>query len=171
MDEPAAGQRPAATRPPSPRGLMGVAHTGFTVADIERSIAFYRDLLGMVLVARQEGQRPYLATITGFADVYLKTAFLKVSPEADHVLELLEYTSHPAPPTPRETNRPGNGHLCFRVADITAMYERLAAHGVRFISPPTLITSGVNAGALGCYLRDPDGFTIELFQAPAAPGQ
>lgn len=166
MDEPAAGQPPAPTRPTGPRGLVGVAHTGFTVADIERSIAFYRDLLGMVLVARQEGQRPYLATLTGFAGVYLKTAFLKVSPEADHVLELLEYTSHPAPPTPRETNRPGNGHLCFRVADINAMHAWLAAHGVTFISPPALITSGVNAGALGCYLRDPDGFTIELFQLP-----
>ncbi|MCC6626248.1 MAG: VOC family protein [Chloroflexi bacterium] len=147
-------------------GLVAVNHTGFTVADIERSIVFYRDVLGLTLLGRQEGQRPYLATITGFADVYLKTAWLAVALGAGHVLELLEYTSHPAPATPRETNRPGNGHLCFQVTDIQAVYERLAAHGVGFISPPAPVTSGANAGAIGCYLRDPDGFTLELFQSP-----
>ena len=36
--------------------LTGVYHTGFTVSDLERSIAFYRDLLGMHLVHRQEGR-------------------------------------------------------------------------------------------------------------------
>lgn len=43
---------------------------------------------------------------------------------------------------------------------------RLLDQGVRFVSPPTPVTSGVNAGALGCYPRDPDGFTVELFQPP-----
>lgn len=148
--------------------LIGISHTGFTVADIERSIVFYRDLLGMTLVSRQEGQRPYLAAITGFPDVYLKTAFLKATPDAEHVLELLEYVSHPAPATPRETNRPGNGHICFRVTDLQAIHQSLTAQGVTFISPPTPITSGVNVGTLSCYLRDPDGFTIELAQPPGS---
>lgn len=148
--------------------LVRVQHTGFTVSNLERSLTFYRDQLGMVLVAQQEGQRPYLATITGFPNVYLKTAFLKVDPDSDHILELLEYTNHPAPANPPETNRPGNGHLCLRVSDIHGMYRDLAAQGVTFISPPEPITSGVNAGGWGCYLRDPDGFTIELFQPPAA---
>jgi catechol 2,3-dioxygenase-like lactoylglutathione lyase family enzyme len=155
------------TSQPERAGLVSISHTGFTVADIDRSIAFYRDVLGLTLLGRQEGRRPYLATITGFPEVYLKTAWLAVAP-GGHVLELLEYSSHPAPATPRDTNRPGNGHLCFQVADIMATYERLAAHGVVFISPPAPVTSGANAGAVGCYLRDPDGFTLELFQPPAA---
>ena len=146
---------------------MGVSHTGFTVADMERSISFYRDVLGLTLLGRQEGQRPYLATITGFPDVYLKTAWLAVPPGNGHVLELLEYTSHPGEATPRETNRPGNGHLCFQTIDIQAVYARLTAHGVVFMSPPAPVTCGVNAGAVGCHLRDPDGFTVELFQPPA----
>jgi catechol 2,3-dioxygenase-like lactoylglutathione lyase family enzyme len=147
--------------------VLAMGHTGFTVADIERSIAFYRDQLGLLLISQQEGQRPYLSVMTGFPGVYLKTAFLKVTPEAEHVLELLEYTSHPGEPTPRETNRPGNGHICLRVAEIQALYTRLSAAGVTFISPPEPITSGVNAGAVACYLRDPDGFTVELIQPPA----
>ena len=147
-----------------PSKLRSAHHTGFTVSDLERSLGFYQGLLGMTLVARQEGRRPYLAVITGFADLYLKTAFLKVTPESDHILELLEYSSHPGEPTARETNLPGNAHLCFRVGDIDGLYRELSASGVKFIAPPETITSGVNQGGLGCYLRDPDGFTIELFQ-------
>jgi len=47
--------------------LTGVCHTGFTVSDLERSRAFYRDLLGMRLVHRQEGTAPYLSAATGGA--------------------------------------------------------------------------------------------------------
>jgi catechol 2,3-dioxygenase-like lactoylglutathione lyase family enzyme len=149
--------------------LEDAHHTGLTVSDIERSIAFYRDALGMTLVARQVGEAPYLATITGFPGVRLQMAFLKATPTSAHVLELLEYTSHPGEATPRETNRPANAHFCLRVTGIQALYERLAGQGVRFISPPTAITHGVNAGAVGCYLRDPDGFTVELIQGAASP--
>jgi len=150
--------------------LTSVFHTGFTVGDIERSIAFYRDSLGMQLVHRQEGAAPYLATVTGFPGVRLQIAFLKISPDEPHVLELLQYVSHPAEPTDRATNRPGNGHLCFKVDDIHAWYRTLTANGVPAISPPALITAGVNEGAYAVYLRDPDGFTIELYQPAPARG-
>jgi catechol 2,3-dioxygenase-like lactoylglutathione lyase family enzyme len=140
------------------------------VADIERSLAFYEGLLGMTLIGRQEGRRPYLAVITGFSDLYLKTAFLKATPDSDHILELLEYSSDVGEPTPRETNRPGNAHLCFKVDDIDSLYQDLSATGVHFISQPEPITSGVNRGGRGCYLRDPDGFTLEFFRPPLSAG-
>jgi catechol 2,3-dioxygenase-like lactoylglutathione lyase family enzyme len=149
--------------------LTRVYHTGFTVSDIERSITFYRDLLGLQVVHRQEGNAPYLGAVTGFPGVYLKTALLKLTPDDPHTLELLQYVSHPAEPTDRATNRPGNGHLCFRVDDIHAWYKRLSMQGVEFRSPPAEVTVGVNTGAYACYLRDPDGFTIELVQS--APGK
>ena len=152
---------------PAGGNVQAIYHTGFTVSNLERSIEFYRDWLGMVLIGQQEGQQPYLAEITGFPDVYLKTAFLKATPDSDHILELLEYTSHPSEPTPRETNRPGNGHICLTVRDAQAFYRDLSARGVVFISSPVRITSGRHEGALACYLRDPDGFTVELFQPPA----
>jgi catechol 2,3-dioxygenase-like lactoylglutathione lyase family enzyme len=141
-------------------------HTGFTVSDIDRSIEFYRDALGLTLHRRQTGTAPYLATITGFPGVRLEVALLR-TPDGHGMLELLQYVSHPAPATERETNRPGNAHVCFRVPDIHAACEELSRRGVRLLSPPAEITAGIHQGAYGVYLRDPDGFTIELFQPPA----
>src|SRR5438552_843017 len=110
-----------------------VHHTGFTVADIERSVAFYGDVLGLEVMARQLGTAPYLGIVTGFPGVQLKMAFIKVPGADDHILELLEYASAPGEPTPRETNRPGNGHLCFVVDDIWSCYRELVAKDVRFV--------------------------------------
>ncbi|HEY8477648.1 MAG TPA: VOC family protein [Chloroflexota bacterium] len=145
--------------------LTGVYHTGFTVRNLERSVAFYRDLLGMQLVAERVGDEPYLGAVTGFPGVRIKFAFLAVE-GSDHLLELLEYASHPGQPQDPATNRPGNGHLCLKVDDIWGFYERLRRHGVAFVSEPTLITAGMHRGGYAVYLRDPDGFTVELFQPP-----
>ena len=144
-----------------------VYHTGFTVSDIERSLVFYRDVLGLTLVKRQTGTAPYLATITGFEGVRLETAHLQPA-AGGSMLELLQYVSHPAPPTDRATNRPGNGHLCFKVDDVRAACAELRRRGVTLISEPAEITAGAHAGGWGVYLRDPDGFTVELYQGPSA---
>jgi catechol 2,3-dioxygenase-like lactoylglutathione lyase family enzyme len=155
-----------------------VYHTRFTVSDIERSVSFYRDLLGLKLIRRQTGTAPYLAAVTGFEGVRLEIALLQ-SQDGGSMLELLQYVSHPAEPTDRATNRPGNAHLCFRVEDIRAACAELHRHGVRLISEPTEITAGAHRGGWAVYLRDPDGLIVELYQgasgspAPAvtaAPG-
>jgi lactoylglutathione lyase len=144
-----------------------VYHAGFTVSDIERSLVFYRDILGLTLVKRQTGTAQYLATITGFEGVVLETAYLQPA-AGGSMLELLQYVSHPAPPTDRATNRPGNGHLCFKVDDVRSACEELKRRGVTLISEATEISAGQHAGGWGVYLRDPDGFTVELYQGPPA---
>lgn len=146
-------------------GVTGFFHTGFTVANMARSLSFYRDLLGFEVVAEQIGEAEYLGRVVGFPGERMKMAFLRV-PGDSHRLELLEYLVHPGEPTPRETNRPGNGHICLYVDDLAALHARLAAAGVTFMSEPVEITTGVNQGARAVYARDPDGFTVELFQRP-----
>jgi catechol 2,3-dioxygenase-like lactoylglutathione lyase family enzyme len=147
-----------------------VYHTGFTVSDIERSIVFYRDVLGLRLVNRRTGTAPYLGTITGFDGARLEIAHLQPV-EGGSMLELLQYVSHPAPPTDRATNRPGNGHLCFKVGDIQAACAELRRRGVTLVSEPTEITAGAHAGGWAVYLRDPDGFTVELYQGAWASAE
>jgi catechol 2,3-dioxygenase-like lactoylglutathione lyase family enzyme len=145
--------------------LLDMSHTGLTVSNLDHSIEFYRDRLGMKLVSSQEGQRPYLAVITGFQDVYIRTAVLKAKLTTSHVLELLEYRSDPGQPLRPATNQSASAHLCLAVPGMSTIYSVLSGSGVEFVSPPERITSGVNEGAWGCYLRDPDGFTIELFES------
>ena len=55
----------------------------------------------MTLVSLWEGTEPRLATVTGFPGVRLRIAFLKAHADASHVLELLEYVSHPRRRSPR----------------------------------------------------------------------
>lgn len=153
--------------------VRGVFHTGLTVSDLDRSIAFYRDLLGLELVTRWESSQPYLRTVVGFPDAELRIALLRV-PAMDgglsgHHLELLEYRQPRGTRGDPATCNPGNAHVAFVVSDLDATYRRLSAHGVRFKSPPVEITHGRNQGAKAVYLRDPDDITIELVQpAPAA---
>jgi catechol 2,3-dioxygenase-like lactoylglutathione lyase family enzyme len=147
--------------------VRGLHHTGYTVADLERSLHFYRDLLGMVVVAEQEKDGGYLAAIVGYPDAHVRMAHLRF-PGGQHMLELFQYLS-PRGSTDHaiEPRDSGSQHLCFEVEDLVALYERLIQAGVSsFFSPPIEVDTGVNKGGFGLYLRDPDGIPVELFQPP-----
>ncbi|MAG36681.1 MAG: hypothetical protein CL878_10640 [Dehalococcoidia bacterium] len=146
--------------------VQGFHHTSFTVSDMERSLAFYRDLLGMQVVVDRITSDTYLSEITGFPNVRLHIVYLRLDVPDGHVLELVEYQSHPGQAERLQTNNPGVGHLCFVVDDLPALYEQLRTAGTTFVSPPIEITSGVNKGGYAVYLRDPDGSPLELLQPP-----
>ncbi len=143
-------------------------HVGLTVSDIERSIVFYRDVLGMTLVRRRPRvDADYVGRQTGYAGVALSVASFQVSPECRQTLEVVQYLNHEGPPIELATNRAGSSHLCLLVSDFHACHAELTAKGVAFKSDPVTITSGPNQGGVVIYLSDPDGYTIELFQTPA----
>jgi catechol 2,3-dioxygenase-like lactoylglutathione lyase family enzyme len=154
-------------------GVAGILHTGLTVSDLDRSIAFYRDLLGLELIARWDSSQPYLRAIVAYPDAELRIALLRLPQEGDgapgHHIELLEYRRPRGARGDANTFNPGNGHVAFMVTDIEATYAELQAKGVRFKSAPVPITHGRNAGAKGVYFFDPDDITLELIQpAPKA---
>ena len=140
-------------------------HLGVTVADIDRSIEFYRDMLGMELV----GSRPcveeeYVATQTGYPGVQLSVASFRVCPDSPQTLEVVQYLNCPDDPVDQATNRPGNTHLCILVDDLQSAFDDLSQQGVKFKSDPVPITAGPNEGGLVVYFYDPDGYPLELFQ-------
>jgi catechol 2,3-dioxygenase-like lactoylglutathione lyase family enzyme len=141
-------------------------HVGLTVSDIERSVRFYCDLLGFILVKRRLADADYLGRQTGYPGVRLEVASLRLGPAMGPTLELARYVTQAGPAADPATNRPGTSHLCFEVDHIQAVYESLRARGVPFRTAPVPITAGPNQGGFGVYLSDPDGYTIELFQAP-----
>jgi lactoylglutathione lyase len=152
-------------------GASRLHHTGLTVADLDRSVAFYRDLLGCEILSTQEKEGGYLAAIVGYPDAHVRMAHLRV-PGSEHVIELFQYLSPPGDRADVEPRNIGASHLCFIVDDLEALYDSLLGRGVTsFVSPPIEVDTGINRGGLALYLRDPDGITVELFQpAATSPG-
>jgi catechol 2,3-dioxygenase-like lactoylglutathione lyase family enzyme len=146
-------------------------HTGLTVADLDRSLEFYRDLLGFEVVLEQEKEGGYLGAIVGRPDAHVRMAHVKL-PGGDHRLELFQYL-RPQGRRPSEQLEPwqiGPTHICLIVDDLSALHERLRAAGIdSFLSPPVDVDTGANAGGKALYLRDPDGALVELFQPPSRP--
>jgi catechol 2,3-dioxygenase-like lactoylglutathione lyase family enzyme len=144
--------------------IVAMNHTSFTVSDLERSIAFYCDVLGFELVKTIRRGRPWIAEMTGFPGADLKIAVLQLGGR-EHVLELIEYAS-PTGAGPRRvpTNDVGAAHVSFSVMDIDAVYHRLVDAGVEFVSPPITVAEQPSAGARAAYFRDPDGIPLELQQ-------
>jgi catechol 2,3-dioxygenase-like lactoylglutathione lyase family enzyme len=147
--------------------LCGVHHLGLTVSDIECSVRFYRDVLGLSLIRRRVADADYVGKQTGYPGVKLAAASLQLTDGGGLLLELVQYLTHAGENIDPATNRAGNTHLCFRVDNIRLAYDSLLARGVRFRTPPVVITAGPNEGGMVVYLSDPDGYTIELFQPPA----
>lgn len=143
-----------------------IHHAGLTVRDLDRSLAFYRDSLGMEpMMDVQHRVGGYWGEIVGYPDVDVR--FVHVAfPGDDRRLELVEFRT----PEPRgdagEPRDVGVTHVCLLVDDVAALAERLERAGGTSYSAPVKVTEGPNAGGVGLYLRDPDGITVELFQAP-----
>jgi lactoylglutathione lyase len=153
--------------------IAGTLHTGISVSDLERSIAFYRDDLGLELITRWDSSQEYLRTVVGFPDAELRIALLRVPAAAGagagHHIELLEYRVPRGQRGDARTCNPGNAHVAFVVEDLDRVYAELSAKGVRFKSAPVAITHGRNTGAKAVYLLDPDDVTLELVQPAPRP--
>jgi catechol 2,3-dioxygenase-like lactoylglutathione lyase family enzyme len=150
--------------------LIAYWHFSFTVSDIERSIDFYQNVIGMKLVHTQEQHNEYTARLVAYENAHLKVAQLTVAnmqqQRSGHLLELVQYVYPECLPTDTATCRTGSAHLAFQVEDCWAEYNRMQALGVRFKSEPQHITAGINKGGYTCYFLDPDDITLEILQAP-----
>jgi catechol 2,3-dioxygenase-like lactoylglutathione lyase family enzyme len=145
--------------------VTGVDHTSFTVSDLDRSLAFYGELLGFKLLWQREIANGYFREIVGFPDCVVRAAHLEI-PGSRHKLELFEYVAPAGQPVDLSTNNPGSAHVSLLVEDLPGAYEELKAHGVHFRSAPVQIDVDINAGGYALYLLGPDGITVELFQGP-----
>ena len=152
--------------------IRGFFHVSFTVSDLDASVRWYTEVLGLEYVRSQEQANEYTSKLVAFPDAHLKVAQLRVPgetiPLSRHHIELVEYVNPRGADIPLDTNRTGVGHWAFMVDDIHKEFERMRALGVKFKAEgPVAIEAGVNKGGYTIYLSDPDGITLELVQPPA----
>ncbi|MGW4171932.1 VOC family protein [Streptomyces chartreusis] len=124
---------------------FGLLLTHFlTVADVTRSRAFYADVLGGEVVLEENP-----------CTVRLANGWIIMNPGGGPTPDKPDVTLRP--PTDPNTV---SSFLNLRVADIEATHREWTAKGAEFLTPP------IDRGAeLRCYLRDPDGYLIEVGQA------
>lgn len=140
-------------------------HFALTVADVESSTAFYREL-GFDVVADRELRGGYVEEMTGVPGADVRVVFMS---GFGHNLELLEYRHPRGRPRSGASPDVGTAHLCLLTDDLGAEIGRLRAAGVAFRTPAAVtLTSGPNQGARGIYAEDPDGNAVELVE-PAQP--
>jgi len=148
--------------------IISADHTGITVSNLERSLAFWRDILGFELSHTAHQTGAMAKEITGVAGAELKLAVLRAP--GGHKIELLEYLA--PPDRKRLALKPcdvGSVHVALLVDDLDAVLESIAASGWKAAGKPQTLKTGPNAGKRVVYVRDPDGTTIELMQRPEKP--
>ena len=146
--------------------ILAADHTGITVSNLERSLAFWRDVLGFEPshTAHQTGEMA--REITGVPGAELKLAVLKTP--GGHKIELLEYLA-PAQRKRHVDRRPcdlGSTHVALIVDNLDELLSVIEASGWKAAGKPQTLQSGPNAGKRVVYVRDPDGTTIEFMQSP-----
>ena len=149
----------------NPCRIISADHTGITVSNLERSLAFWRDVLGFEFshTAHQKGE--LAQDITGVEGAEIKLAVLKAP--GGHKIELLEYLA-PADRKPGNL-RPcdvGFVHIALLVDDLERMLHKIATSGWKAAGKPQTLKVGPSAGKRVVYVRDPDGTTIEFMQPP-----
>jgi lactoylglutathione lyase len=129
--------------------LKLVATTTLIAADIQRSVAFYRDVLGATVL--REGQATFLR---------LGNIWLTIAGGGGPTDDKPEVVASP----PRDQNVLSI-FLNLRVTDIRRYYDLWSSRGAKFITEPK-----VHATELRCYMRDPDGYLIEVGQTTVTAG-
>ena len=138
-------------------------HMGLQVADLERSVAFYRDILGFEVIFAWNPDADYIRRLVGYPGADIHAAVLRL-PGTEVVLELLDYRNVERTAVDTATANPGTAHIAFFVDDLDTLYVELVERGVRSVSPPVTPTIGPNEGGRAVYLIDPDGIRVELIQ-------
>ncbi len=140
--------------------IKNIRHTGIVVSDMERSLGFYRDLMGLKPVIDFTEKGKFIDTISKGDGIDLR--MVKLVAEDGGMIELLYYLSHPQPG--RGDNKlweTGPTHVAFTVEDVDETYCTWSARGIKCNSEPVISPDG-KAKLFFC--QDPDGTYLEIVQ-------
>lgn len=146
--------------------IQRLTHLGICVSDLERSLRFYRDVLGCKEVGRLSMEGGTADVLNEMEGSEIRAIYLE---RDGWRLELIEFPKPGwiGPRTPRPMNQLGLTHLSFRVDDLEAVCARLEEAGGGLL-PATRI-GGPDAPVHVIMAHDPDGMRLELIQGPGDP--
>jgi catechol 2,3-dioxygenase-like lactoylglutathione lyase family enzyme len=161
---------PSAASAPLP--VTAVDAVGMTVAEMDRALAFYTDVLSFVKVSDQEvAGRPY-ELLSGVFGARSRIVRLRLGAEQIELTEFLAPKGRPMPADMRANDRAFQ-HVAIVVSDMAKAYAALRAHGVEHAStgPQRLPDWNANAAGISAfYFRDPDRHFLEIIAFPPGKG-
>lgn len=164
---------PAPALEAAPIAVKRVAMIGFTVSDMERSVAFYERVLNFEKVDEVEASGSPYDTLSGVFGSNVRVVHMRLG---DQTIELTQYVAPPDGrpiPVPSRSNDLWFEHMAIVVSDMDKAYEVLRNNHVRQISPEpqTIPASNVPAaGIKALKFRDPDNHDLELLYFPKGKG-
>ena len=153
--------------------VMAVDSIGMTVSDMDRSVAFYSDVLAFKPISDVEVDGPEYDQLWGLFGVRARVVRMQLGAQQ---LVLVEFLSPPdlrPIPMPSYSHDLWFQHFAIVVRDMEAAWAQLRKHHVRQISPrpQTIpISNPVAAGIKAIKFRDPDGHNLELLWFPEGKG-
>ena len=139
--------------------VKGYRHTGIICKDIDKSLLFYRDYLGLEVIQDFWDDSEYINKLTGIENANIH--MIKLKADDGTVVELLEYPTHPTKLFDQEVYNVGQPHIAFQVYDIEKSYDFLKSKNVKLISKPILSSEKI---AKVCFCIDPSNVRIELVE-------
>ena len=140
-------------------------HVAVTVSDMERSLAFYCDLLGLKEVERHHLEGETISKMAGKPDVIMEVVRLEAPETPGVLLDLQQYVTPEGRVSDAQLGDVAHSHFCFGVPDVWAAYKDLTSKGVEFVSEP--VSFDLEWGIVYVvFFKDPDGFILELMQVP-----
>ena len=149
-----------------------VSAIGITVGDLDRSVAFFTQVLSFEKTSEIEVDGPAYERLTGIFGVRIRIARLKLGEERLELSQYLAPEGRPIPVDSRSNDR-WFQHVAIVVRDMDQAYSLLRQHQVRFAStgPQLLPDSNPNAGGIRAfYFKDPDGHNLEVIWFPKGKG-
>jgi catechol 2,3-dioxygenase-like lactoylglutathione lyase family enzyme len=144
--------------------ITGMDHVGVTVSDVDRSLGFWRDLLGLAVTGRGVVEWEHLDRLVALPGT--KIEWCELALPGGGKVELSQYHRPVGDAVePGEENEPGRSHVSLLVDDLTEMLAVLRSNGVRArTDDPVEIPLGAYEGAKAAYVFDPDGVELELIE-------
>jgi catechol 2,3-dioxygenase-like lactoylglutathione lyase family enzyme len=152
-----------------PTEVTGVSNFGHIVSNLDKSFAFYKDLLQLdvAITPRAFDPNPAIMKMGNTIGAQSRIGVLKV-PGAGFGLELIEYKDIDRKPARLRNQDPGTGNLILLVRDIDGTLARLKQGGAKIVTPGGAALD-IGGKTRGAFAQDPDGFFVALVQRDPLP--
>ena len=140
--------------------IKDIRHFGIVVSNLEKSLKFYRDLLGLKITRVMDESGKYIDNMLSLDSVQVKTVKME-SANGGTLIELLEFKSPSSNVIHKEFFDIGASHVAFTVNNLDECYSFLSSSGIKFNSTPQ-ISPDKKAKVAFCF--DPDNTPIELVE-------